>query len=97
MKLKKFSVILLIFGLTIGTISIPNLNAQVQDPAQVAEELAREFIPAEILSIIKSGLETRTPNTAIPFDVFKFLYLPAQQNMYGICTCKSASAYRIYP
>lgn len=84
MKLKNFNVILLFLGLTIGTISIPNLNAQVQDPAQMAEELARQFIPAEILSLIKSGLETRTPNTAIPFDVFKFLYLPAQQNMYGI-------------
>lgn len=84
MKLKNFNASLLIFGLSIGTLSIPNLNAQVQDPQQVAEELAREFIPAEILSIIKSGLETRTPNTAIPFDIFKFLYLPAQQNMYGI-------------
>lgn len=84
MKLKNFNASLLIIGLLIGTISIPTLNAQVQDPRQVAEELSREFIPAEILSIIKSGLETRTPNTAIPFDVFKFLYLPAQQNMYGI-------------
>lgn len=84
MKLKNFNVILLIFGLSFGTIPIPNLNAQVQDPQKVAEELAREFIPAEILSIMKSGLETRTPNTAIPFDVFKLLYLPAQQNMYGI-------------
>ncbi len=84
MKLNNFNVILLIFGLSLGTISIPNLNAQVQDPSQVAEESAREFIPTEILSIMKSGLETRTPNTAIPFDVFQYLYLPAQQNMYGI-------------
>ncbi len=84
MKLKSFNIFVLIFGLAIGTLSIPNLNAQVQDPQQVAEELAREFIPAEILAIIKSGLDTRTPNTGIPFDLFKFLYLPAQQNMHGI-------------
>jgi len=92
MKLKNLNVFVLIFGLTIGTLSIPNLNAQVQDPAQVVEELAREFIPAEIMSIIKSGLDTRTPNTGIPFDVFKFLYLPAQQNMHGIFffKCKNA-------
>ena len=92
MKLKNFNVIVLIFGLTIGTLSIPNLNAQVQDPQQVVEELAREFIPAEILAIIKSGLDTRTQNTGIPFDVFKFLYLPAQQNMHGIFffKCKNA-------
>ncbi len=92
MKLKNLNVIVLIFGLFIGTLSIPNLNAQVQDPAQVVEELAREFIPAEILSIIKSGLDTRTPNTGIPFDVFKLLYLPAQQNMHGIFffKCKNA-------
>jgi hypothetical protein len=92
MKLKNFSVIVLSFGLIFGTLSIPNLNAQVQDPAKIVEELAREFIPAEILSIIKSGLDTRTPNTGIPFDVFKSLYLPAQQYMQGIFffKCKNA-------
>ena len=84
MKLKNFSVIVLSFGLIFGTLSTVNLNAQVQDPAKVVEELAREFIPAEILSIIKSGLDTQTPNTGIPFDIFKSLYLPAQQNMYGV-------------
>lgn len=92
MKLKNFNVFVLIFGLFISTFSIPNLNAQVQDPRQVVEELAREFIPAEILSIIKSGLDTRTPNTGIPFDIFKFLYLPAQQYMQGVFffKCKNA-------
>lgn len=92
MKLKNFKTFVLILGLIFGTLSIPNLNAQVQDPAQVAEELAREFIPAEILAMIKSGLDTRTPNTGITFDIFKFLYLPAQQNMHGIFffKCKNA-------
>lgn len=92
MKLKSFNVIVLIFGLIIGTLSIPNLNAQVQDPAKLAEAMAREFIPAEILAILKSGLDTRTPNEGIPFDVFKSLYLPAQQNMHGIFffKCKNA-------
>ncbi|MFC2160203.1 hypothetical protein ACFLRW_07675 [Acidobacteriota bacterium] len=92
MKLKNINVIAIIFGLIIGILSIPNLNAQVQDPSKVVEELAREFIPAEVLSIIKSGLDTRTPNTGIPFDIFKSLYLPAQQNMHGIFffKCKNA-------
>ncbi len=92
MKLKSLNIIVLIFGLIIGTLSISNLNAQVQDPSQVVEELAREFIPTEILSILKSGLDTRTPNTGIPFDIFKSLYLPAQQNMHGIFffKCKNA-------
>jgi len=92
MKLKNLNVFVLIFGLIFCTLSISNLNAQVQDPAKVVEELAREFIPAEILSIMKSGLDTRTPNTGIPFDIFKFLYLPAQQNMHGVFffKCKNA-------
>jgi len=92
MKLNNFNVCVLILGLTLGTLSTVNLNAQVQDPAKVVEELAREFIPAEIMAVINSGLETRTPNTGISFDVFKFLYLPAQQNMHGIFffKCKNA-------
>lgn len=93
MKFKNFNVLVLIFGLIIGTLSIPNLNAQVQDPAKVVEELAREFIPAEILSILKSGLDTRTANTGIPFDIFKSLYLPAQNDyMFGtfFFKCKNA-------
>jgi len=92
MRLKNFNFIVIILGLIIGTLPIANLNAQVQDPAQVVEALAREFIPAEILSILKSGLDTRTPNTGILFDVFKSLYLPAQQNMHGIFffKCKNA-------
>jgi hypothetical protein len=92
MKLNSFNVFVLIFGLIFGTLSIQNLNAQVQDPQQVVEALAREFIPADILSIMKSGLDTRTPNTGIPFNIFKSLYLPAQQNMHGIFffKCKNA-------
>lgn len=92
MKIKRFNVIVISLGLIIGTLSIPTLNAQVQDPSKVVEELAREFIPAEILAILKSGLDTRTPNTGIPFDVFKSLYLPAQQYMHGIFffKCKNA-------
>lgn len=92
MKLKIFNVFVLICGLIIGTLSLPSLNAQVQDPSQVVEELAREFIPAAVLSVLKSGLETRTPNPAIPFDIFKYLYLPAQQNMHGIFFFKAKNA-----
>ncbi len=86
------NVFILIFGLVFGSFFTVNLNAQVQDPAKVVEELAREFIPAEILSVMKSGLDSRTPNTGIPFDIFKSLYLPAQQNMHGIFffRCKNA-------
>ncbi|MCJ7579465.1 MAG: hypothetical protein MUP98_02905 [Candidatus Aminicenantes bacterium] len=85
MKLKNIRVLVLIFGLIFGTLSISSLNAQVQDPSQVVEALAREFIPSQILSILKSGLDTRTANTGIPFDIFKSLYLPAaQQYMHGV-------------
>ncbi len=92
MKLKSINIFVLIFGLVFGTLSTVNLNAQVQDPAKVAEEIAREFIPSEILTVMKSGLDSRTPNTGIPFDIFKSLYLPAQQNMHGIFffKCKNA-------
>lgn len=84
MKLKNTKVIVLIFGLVFGTLSITSLYAQVQDPQQLAQAIARESIPVEILAIMKSGLETRTPNTGISFEIFKYLYLPAQQNMHGV-------------
>ena len=70
MKLKNFIIPVLAIGLILGSFTIPSLASQE------TQEQEREFIPKEIKSILTEGIDSRTPRTDIPIDIFKYLYLP---------------------
>ncbi|MGD2295672.1 MAG: hypothetical protein PVF22_07525 [Candidatus Aminicenantes bacterium] len=93
MKLKKLIIPVLVFGLIVGSLSTPGFAAQ-KNTKQKAQEKEKEFIPKEVKSILKEGMDNRTLRTDIPFDIFKFLYLPTRtmENLHSIFffTCKNA-------
>jgi len=42
------------------------------------------YIPEEVKWVMEEGLSTRQPRLDIPFEIVRFLYLPAQQNVHAV-------------
>ncbi len=53
-----------------------------QDKKDVKQE--KVFIPKEVKTVLQQGYAARQGRQDIPVSITKFLYLPAQENLYGI-------------
>jgi hypothetical protein len=75
--MKKFFVPMLLAGIILAFLAAPAASAVQKDKEK--PQPARVYIPKEVKEPMVAGLATKQPRLDIPFEVFKTLYLPAQQ------------------
>jgi hypothetical protein len=81
MKTKTCLCAILFAGLILSFVSAPYLVAQENQEKKQSEAI---YIPKEVKEVIEAGMENREARLDIPFTVFKYLYLPARENMHVV-------------
>lgn len=81
MNTKTLTCTILFAGLILSFVLAPALVAQEGQEKKQAEAV---YIPKEVKDVFKAGMSTREARLDIPFTVFKYLYLPARENMHVI-------------
>lgn len=81
MKIKNLIVPALSLVLLMSLASLPSLTAQEKSQEEQEKE-TRSIIPETVKAAIQEGIQTRQPRLDFPFTIFKYYYLPAQQNIH---------------
>lgn len=89
MRLKKTTITLAVFSVLLSFFSSSEIAAQEKEKKEKEEKI---YIPEEVKGIMEEGLATRQSRLDIPFEVVKFLYLPAQQNVHAVFLFKIKNA-----
>lgn len=89
MNLRKIAIILLTFSVLLSFFSLPEIFGQEKKKEEEEEVI---YIPNEVKSVMEGGLVTRQPGLDIPFEIVRFLYLPAQQNVHAVFLFKIKNA-----
>ncbi len=79
--MKKSVVPILLAGIILACLAAP-ASADQKDKEKTPP--AKVYIPKEVKEPMVAGMAARQPRLDIPFEVFKTLYLPAQQAFYNI-------------
>ncbi len=74
-------IIFLMITILICFLSLPRIFGQEQEKEEKEEVI---YIPEEVKWAMEDGLSTRQPRLDIPFEIVRFLYLPAQQNVHAV-------------
>lgn len=87
--MKKFIVPMLLAGIILAALAAP--VAAVQKDKEKPQPV-KVYIPKEVKEPMAAGLAAKQPRLDIPFEVFKTLYLPAQQAFYNVYFLKIKNA-----
>ena len=88
--MKKFIVPMLLAGIILAFLAAPAASAVQKDKEK--PQPAKVYIPKEVKEPMVAGLAAKQPRLDIPFQVFKTLYLPAQQAFYNVFFLKIKNA-----
>jgi len=88
-NLRKIAIILLTFSVLLSFFSLPEVFGQEKKKEEEEEVL---YIPEEVRLVMEESLVTRQPSLDIPFEIVRFLYLPAQQNVHAVFLFKIKNA-----
>lgn len=89
MKFKKTAIILSILSVMFSFFSLSGIAEQKNKKKEKEEKI---YIPNEVKSLIEEGLAARQSYLDIPFEIVRFLYLPAQQNVHAVFMLKIKNA-----
>jgi len=81
MKIKTYTCAILFTGLILSFVLTPCLVAQEGQEKKQGETV---YIPKEVKEVLQAGMDNREARLDIPFTVFKYLYLPARENMHAV-------------
>jgi len=90
--MKKFVVPMLLAGFVLALLAAP---ASAAHPAQKDKEKpqpVKVYIPKEVKEPMLAGMAAKQARLDIPFEIFKTLYLPAQQAFYNVFFLKMKNA-----
>ena len=88
MELKKTAIMLLILSVLLSVFSLSRVTGQ-KEKKNEEEEI---YIPEQVKSVMEEGLAVRQPRRDIPFEIVRFLYLPAPQNVHAVFLFKIKNA-----
>ncbi len=79
-------------------VSLYSFSGETGQKKQKKEVLEEEevYIPQEIKSVMAEGVATRQPRAEIPFEIIRFLYVPAQQNVHAVFLFKIANVDLVF-
>jgi len=85
MKIKKIAISALMLGLILSLAVLPCSAAQ-------KEIEKKSIIPPEVMTVLKTGIQTREARADIPFTIIQNIYLPARENLHSVFLfeCKNA-------
>lgn len=86
--MKKFIVPVLLAGIILTCLAAPVAAQKEKEKAQPT----KVYIPKEVKDPMTAGMAARQARLDIPFEVFKTLYLPAQQAFYNVFFLKIKNA-----
>jgi hypothetical protein len=89
--MKKFIVPMLLAGIILGCLAAPAAAPAAQKDKEKPQPV-KVYIPKEVKEPITAGMAAKQPRLDIPFEVFKTLYLPAQQAFYNVFFLKIKNA-----
>ena len=95
MRLRKITIIFLFIFVVV---SFYYLSGEAGQKRQKTEAVAEEevYIPQEIKTIMEQGVAARQPRLDIPFEIVRFLYVPAQQNVHAVFLFKIKNADLVF-
>lgn len=89
MELKKTAIMLLILSVLLSVFSLSRVTGQKEKKNEEEEKI---YIPEQVKSVMEEGLAARPPRRDIPFEIVRFLYLPAPQNVHAVFLFKIKNA-----
>jgi len=84
--MKRIIVPMLLAGLILAWLAAPASAAPAaqKDKKEAKPQPVKVYIPKEVKELMLAGLAAKQARMDIPFEVFKTLYLPAQQAFYNV-------------
>lgn len=89
MELKKTAIMLLILSVLLSVFSLSRVTGQKEKKNEEEEKI---YIPEQVKSVMEEGLAARQPRRDIPFEIVRFLYLPAPKNVHAVFLFKIKNA-----
>lgn len=92
MKIRNIIIQVLLSGLILSLLFLPNLAALENKKENNAQEKEPIIIPKEVKSVFEEGIEMRQVRSDIPFTIIKHIYFPAGQNLHTVFLFKVKNA-----
>jgi hypothetical protein len=90
--MKKFVVPVLLAGIVLASLAAPASAALAAQKDKEKPQPVKVYIPKEVKEPMVAGLAAKQARLDIPFEIFKTLYLPAQQAFYNVFFLKMKNA-----
>jgi hypothetical protein len=90
--MKKLLIPVLLAGIVLAWLAAPASAAPAAQKDKEKAQPVKVYIPKEVKDPMMAGLAARQVRLDIPFEIFKTLYLPAQQAFYNIFFLKLKNA-----
>lgn len=90
--MKKFVVPMLLAGIVLACLAAPASAAPAAQKDKEKAQPVKVYIPKEVKDAMVAGMAAKQARLDIPFEVFKTLYLPAQQAFYNVFFLKINNA-----
>ena len=95
MRLKKAALLFLLFFVVVSFFPLSGEEGQKKQEKEAVEE-EEVYIPQEIKSIMVEGVAARQSRADIPFEIVRFLYVPAQQNVHAVFLFRITNADLVF-